>query len=217
MTEKMQTASEIVASDTVPEDYVSALETIVTKIKDAQARAIKAVNFELVSVYRDIGQIIHEKQNQSKWGSSVVERLAVDLRTQFPGIKGLSPRNLWRMKDFYVSYQGSEKLTALLAEISWTHHISILEKCKNPLEREFYVRMSKRNGWSYRTLLNHIDNKTFERMMTSQENFEANLPAKMGQEAKLAVKDEYTFDVRRGIRLNIPSAAGRILERRCLS
>lgn len=194
MVEKMQTASEIIASDTVPEDYISALETIVTKIKDAQARAIKAVNFELVSVYRDIGQIIYEKQNQSKWGSSVVERLAVDLRTQFPGIKGLSPRNLWRMKDFYVSYQGNEKLTALLAEISWTHHISILEKCKNLLEREFYVRMSKRNGWSYRTLLNHIDNKTFERMMTSQENFEANLPAKMNQEAKLAVKDEYTFD-----------------------
>ena len=148
----------------------------------------------MVSVYRDIGQIIHEKQNQSKWGSSVVERLAADLRRQFPGIKGFSPRNLWRMKDFYVSYHGNEKLTALLAEISWTHHISILEKCKDRLEREFYIRMSKRSGWSYRTLLDHIDNKTFERMMTSQENFEANLPAKINQEAKLAVKDEYTFD-----------------------
>ncbi len=194
MVEEMQATSETIASGVLPEDYGFALETIVSKIRDAQVRAMKAVNFELVLVYRDIGQIIYEKQNQSKWGASIVERLGVDLRTQFPGIRGFSSRNLWRMKDFYVSYCGNEKLTALLAEISWTHHISILEKCKNPLEREFYVRMSKRNGWSYRTLLDYIDNKTFESMMISQENFEANLPAKMNPDAKLAVKDEYSFD-----------------------
>ncbi len=178
----------------LPDDYGPALETIVNKIKAAQARAIKAVNFELVSVYREIGQTIHEKQSRSKWGTSVVERLAVDLKNRFPGIKGFSSRNLWRMKDFYQSYCEKEKLTALLAEISWTHHTHILEKCKDPLEREFYIRMSKRNGWSYRTLLDHIENKTFERMMVSQENFEANLPAKVSQEAKLSVKDEYAFD-----------------------
>ena len=98
------------------------------------------------------------------------------------------------MKDFYISYCGKEKLTALLAEISWTHHIQILEKCINPLEREFYIRMSKRNGWSYRTLVDQIENKMFERMMASQENFEENLPKEISKEAKLSVKDEYAFD-----------------------
>ncbi len=178
----------------IPENYGSVLDTIVNKVKEAQARAVKAVNFELVSVYREIGQIIHEKQSRAEWGESIVQQLAKDLKNRFPGIKGFSSRNLWRMKDFYLSYCEKEKLTALLAEISWTHHVSILERCKDPLEREFYIRMSKRNGWSYRTLLNHIENKSYERMMASQENFEANLPAKVSNEARLSVKDEYVFD-----------------------
>jgi len=54
--------------------------------------------------------------------------------------------------------------------------------------------MSKRNGWSYRTLLNHIESKTFEKMMASQENFEASLSVDLSQEARLSVKDEYVFD-----------------------
>jgi predicted nuclease of restriction endonuclease-like (RecB) superfamily len=178
----------------VPGDYGPVLETIVEKIKAAQTRAIRTVNFELITVYRDIGQIIHDKQNKAGWGASVVERLAEDLKNRFPAVKGFSSRNLWRMKDFYLSYGQKEKLTALLAEISWTHHVYILEKCKDPLEREFYIRMSKRNGWSYRTLLNQIENKAFERMIASQENFKANLPAQVSQEAKLSVKDEYAFD-----------------------
>lgn len=194
MAREVQILDAVEAAKAIPEDYGLALETIVNKIKTAQARAIRAVNFELVAVYRDIGQIIHEKQSRAEWGASVVERLAKDLKNQFPAIKGFSSRNLWRMKDFYLSYCEKEKLTALLAEISWTHHVYILEKCKDPLEREFYIRMSKRNGWSYRTLLNQIEGKAFERMMTSQENFETNLPAKVSQEAKLSVKDEYAFD-----------------------
>jgi len=120
--------------------------------------------------------------------------LSQDLQKAFPGIKGFSSRNLWRIKDFYQSYHTNEKLPAVLAEISWTHHVYILEKCKDPLEREFYIKMSKRNSWSYRVLLNQIDNQNYEKTMRSQTNFEKNLPEKMMPEAKLAMKDEYTFD-----------------------
>ncbi|NGX55353.1 MAG: hypothetical protein KR126chlam2_00987 [Chlamydiae bacterium] len=78
--------------------------------------------------------------------------------------------------------------------ISWTHHIYILEKCKDPLEREFYIRMSKKFSWSYRILLNQICNKTFEKTLSNQTNFKKNLPQKLHGEAKLAVKDDYVFD-----------------------
>lgn len=97
------------------------------------------------------------------------------------------------MKDFYLSYRSNEKLTALLAEISWTHHLVILEKCKDLLEREFYMRMSKRNSWSYRVLMNQIDNQTYEKTLISQTNFDKNLPEKMRPEAKLSMKDDYAF------------------------
>jgi predicted nuclease of restriction endonuclease-like (RecB) superfamily len=153
-----------------------------------------AVNRELIAVYWDIGKTINEQQQAAKWGTSVVDQLAKDLKNRFPGMKGFSSRNLWRMRDFYLSYSNNEKMPALLAEISWTHHVYILEKCKDPLEREFYMRMSKRNSWTYRVLLNQIDNRNYEKTMASQTNFDKNLPEKMRPEAKLAVKDEYAFD-----------------------
>lgn len=149
MVRKVQTLDDVATVKIIPEDYGSALETIVSKIKAAQLRAIRMVNFELVAVYKDIGQIIHEKQSKAAWGASVVERLAKDLKNQFPAVKGFSSRNLWRMKDFYLSYCEKEKLTALLAEISWTHHVYILERCKDPLEREFYIRKTEWLELSY--------------------------------------------------------------------
>lgn len=178
---------------TLPEGYASILETLTHKIRAAQARAMLAVNHELINVYGDIGKTIHEQLQIARWGTSVVDQLARDLKKSFPGMKGFSSRNLWRMKDFYQSYHGREKLSALLTEISWTHHVYILTKCKDPLEREFYMRMSKKHGWSYRVLLNQIDNKNYERTVSSQTNFDKNLPEEIRSEAKLAVKDEYGF------------------------
>jgi len=177
----------------LPDGYVNILEAITSKIKASQMRAMRAVNCELIEIYRDIGKTLYEQQEQAEWGSFVVERLAKDLQNSFPGMKGLSSRNLWRMKDFYLSYRESEKLTTLSAEISWSHNVALLSKCQDPLQREFYMRMSKKNGWTYRVLLHQIDNMTYEKTMTSQTNFDKSLSKKLRPEAKLAVKDEYVF------------------------
>lgn len=96
--------------------------------------------------------------------------------------------------DLHFSYHDNKKLTTLSAQISWSHNVAILSKCDDVQEREFYMRMSKKNSWTYRVLLNQIDNQNYEKTMTSQTNFDKNLPVKMHPEAKLAVKDEYTFD-----------------------
>ena len=185
---------EVELSRTIPDGYNGVLESIVDKIQSAQTRALVAVNRELMEVYRLIGKTIYEQQQNSGWGESIVEQLAIDLQNSFPGMKGFSSRNLWRMKDLYVTYVDNEKLTTLSTEISWSHNIAILSKCSSPLEREFYMRMSKKHSWTYRVLLNHIDNRNYEKTMTSQTNFEVTLPEKMRPEAKLAVKDEYAFD-----------------------
>jgi predicted nuclease of restriction endonuclease-like (RecB) superfamily len=181
-------------SHLIPSGYKKVFESIVTKIKAAQTRAMISVNQELIEVYRDIGKAIFEQQKKAEWGDSVVEQLAIDLQKSFPGMKGFSPRNLWRMSDFYQTYRESKKLTTLSSEISWSHNLAILTHCQDPLEREFYMKMIKRNSWSYRVLLNQIDNKNYEKTMMSQTNFDKNLPEKMRSEAKLAVKDDYAFD-----------------------
>lgn len=177
----------------LPKEYPSILEELKRKIKESQTRALVSVNLELISVYWEIGKTIHEQQQTASWGSFVVTQLAKDLQKSFPGSRGYSRRNLYIMRDLYTSYHDKPKVQALSAQISWTHNVIILEQCKNFLEREFYMKMSKRNGWTYRVLEQQIENKTYEKTLTSQTNFEAILPEKIGIEAKLAVKDEYAF------------------------
>jgi predicted nuclease of restriction endonuclease-like (RecB) superfamily len=175
-------------------EYVDFLKGINNRIREAQLSALRAINKELIMLYWDIGRRIVEKQKAEKWGDEVIEGLAKDLQNTFPGMKGFSARNLWRMRDLYVSYGENAKLSSLLTEISWTHNIAILGKCDDALEREFYIRMSRKYNWSYRVLLNNIENQTYEKTLLGQTNFNVTLPADIKDRARLVVKDEYTFD-----------------------
>ena len=116
---------------------------IKARIRTAQYEALKAVNKELISLYWDIGETIIKRQKGKSWGKSMVERLAKNLQQEFPGISGFSPSNLWRMRDFYADYADNEKLAPLAREIGWTQNYLILEKCKDDLRREFYIRMTR--------------------------------------------------------------------------
>jgi predicted nuclease of restriction endonuclease-like (RecB) superfamily len=175
-------------------EYGSFLSEVKTRIKAAQYDALKAVNKELITLYWDIGKMILSRQENEGWGKAVVNRLAEDLQKEFSGMQGFSPSNLWRMRLFYESYSRNTKLAPLVREIAWAHNIVILERCKDALEREFYIRMTKRMGWSRSVLIHQIENKTYEKTVTSQTNFKKTLPARLSEQAKLAVKDEYTFD-----------------------
>jgi predicted nuclease of restriction endonuclease-like (RecB) superfamily len=174
--------------------YPALLKEIKERIRSAQYEALKAVNKELISLYWDIGRIIVENQKGASWGKSVVERLSADLQTELLGISGFSPRNIWRMRDFYLVYRNNPKLSPLVSEIGWTHNLIILNSCGTDLEREFYIRMTIKHGWSKRTLFDKIELKTYETTMASQTSFEKALPPELAAPARLAVKDEYTFD-----------------------
>jgi predicted nuclease of restriction endonuclease-like (RecB) superfamily len=164
------------------------------KILSSQYEALKAVNKELINLYWDIGKSIIEKQEAFGWGKSVVKNLSEELQKEFVGIKGFSERNLWNMRNFYIEYKDNLKLQTLSAEIGWSHNVAIFQKCKDNLEREFYIKSVVKFGWSYRILDNHIDNKSYEKYLLNQTNFDQTLPNKYKYQAKLAVKDEYNFD-----------------------
>lgn len=174
--------------------YVRFLCEVKQRIRSAQYEALKVVNKELISLYWDIGKMIVSSQQDKGWGRSVVERLAKDLQSGFPGVQGFSAQNLWRMKQFFQAYEGIEKLSPMVREIGWTHNVIILMSCKDMLEREFYIRMTRRMGWSKNVLIHQIENKTYEKTLANQTNFSKALPEKIKNQAKLAVKDEYTFD-----------------------
>jgi predicted nuclease of restriction endonuclease-like (RecB) superfamily len=175
-------------------EYAVLLKSIRERVRSAQYAALQAVNRELVSLYWDIGQMIVERQSGSTWGRSVVEKLAADLQKEFPGIQGYSAQNLWYMRQLYSNYAKNPKLQPLVGEIAWAHNLVIMSKCKDDLQREFYLRMVKKMGWSKNVLIHQIENQAYEKTLLNQTNFERTVTPAVRAQAKLAVKDEYTFD-----------------------
>lgn len=163
------------------------------KVRAAQYEALKSVNVQLIKLYWEIGKSITEKQFES-WGKAVVPELSRELQKEFPGLSGFSVTNLWLMAQFYTEYSGDKNLQPLVGEISWTKHIAILGKCKDNQERQFYILAVKKFGWTKSVLIHQIENRTYEKYLLNQTNFDQNLPENSKNQAKLAVKDEYTFD-----------------------
>ena len=175
-------------------DYPALLAEVKARIQSAQYAALRAVNKELVSLYWDIGRLIVERQQHEGWGKAVVARLAADLQAAFPGTGGFSASNLWRMKSFFETYSSTEKLAPLVREIGWSHNLLILSRCKDAQEREFYLRMTRKFGWSKNVLAHQIDSQSYEKSLLGQSNFDQTLTPALRAQAKLAVKDEYAFD-----------------------
>lgn len=175
-------------------EYKLFLKNLKDRIHSAQYEALNVVNKELINLYWDIGKMIVEQQEKERWGKSVVENIALDLQFDLPGLKGFSIANLWRMRSFYIEYKNHKNLAPMVREISWTKNIVIFEKCKDDLEREFYIKMTNKFGWSKNVLIHQIENKSYEKYLINQTDFQETLPSKYKNQAKRAVKDEYTFD-----------------------
>lgn len=170
---------------------------IIQLIKQSRTNAIKAVNAELINLYWNIGEYVSKKIEQSEWGDSVVTELANYIQAQEPEIKGFSDKNIWRMKQFYESYKHFPKLSPLLREISWSHNLAIFSRCKNAEEREFYLKLSKQENYSFRELERQISASLFERRMI--ENSKLSTVLRENKDFTNAFKDSYIFEF-----LNLP-------------
>lgn len=98
-------------------DYPAFLTAVKSRILTARLQAGRAVNRELVMLYWDIGRGIVEKQRTAGWGEAVVERLAADLRAEFPDMRGFSGRNLRYAKQFFVAYGDPAIWQQLVAQL----------------------------------------------------------------------------------------------------
>lgn len=123
-----------------------------------------------------------------------MQTLSKDLQNEFLGVQGYSVQNLWYMRQIYLEYKDNTKLQPLVGEISWSHNLVIISKCKNDFEREFYIQMTKKYGWTKNVLIHQIEGKSYEKYLLNQTNFDKAVPEKYKHQAKLAVKDEYNFD-----------------------
>ena len=174
--------------------YVYLLAEVKDKIRTAQIKAVTAVNQEMLLLYWEIGTAILSRQNQEGWGSKVAEQLSSDLKKEFPNMKGFSKRNLLYMRQFAENYLEFEFVQAPLAQISWYHNITLLQKCNDINERLWYANQAVKNGWSRNVMTLQIETKLYERKGKAISNFSLTLPKPDSDLAQQALKDPYIFD-----------------------
>jgi len=147
--------------------YNNDFENIIAIIEHSKARAIKAVNAEMIEMYWQIGKYISEKAANNGWGKSVVQDFSNFLKQTYPSASGFSSQNIWRMKQFYETYKDNEKLSPLVREITWSNNLLIMSGCKTDEAKEFYMRLCIANGYGKRELERQIDSMLYERTMLS--------------------------------------------------
>ncbi|MCL2483047.1 MAG: PDDEXK nuclease domain-containing protein [Propionibacteriaceae bacterium] len=160
-------------------------------IEQARSRAFRAVNRELVGMYWDVGAYISAKVKAERWGRGVVTEFSHWVTSRLPDLGGFSPQNVWRMRQFYETYQGSEKLSPLVREISWTNNLLIMMSAKSDEAREFYLRLAARERLSKRELERQLDSLLFERTALSNESTKQ-IVARHPEVA--ALRDSYTLE-----------------------
>ena len=184
----------------VPADYADFISGVKERIRHARTTAVRAVNRELILLYWDLGRAIVEKQQTANWGDAIVERVAKDLRAEFPDMRGFSANNLWIVRQFYSEYSSEEFLEQLVQELTsrvpWGHHVELLKKVKIPAARFWYLRAIAQFGWSRRVLLNQIKAGAFERTVTEKKthNFALALPEHFAEQADEMMKSRYNLE-----------------------
>ncbi len=195
-------------SATIAFDYPAFVADLKSRITSARLTAARAVNFELVRLYWDIGAAIRDKQAAQGWGDAVVERLSKDLKQAFPGTTGFSATNLWRMRQLHETYTSPDFLSQLVREtaprakaargllgapstklaqavremvvaIPWGHHVNLLAKIERPAQRLYYLQATARFGWSRNVLLNQIKAQAYERSLAEGKSH--NFPTALPQ------------------------------------
>jgi predicted nuclease of restriction endonuclease-like (RecB) superfamily len=168
-------------------------DEVLTLIQTARVQTAAAVNTALIDLYWSIGQHISQKVAQEGWGQGTVTGLAEYIRTRLPNSRGFSAQNLWRMRQFFDTYQANSKLSPLVRELPWTHNLMILGGCKRAEEREFYLRMAAQERWSSRQLDRQLAGALFERVALSPTKLSAPL-RELHPDAASVFKDSYLVE-----------------------
>ena len=178
-------------------EYNEILRRCVAVINSARKMLAQQVASIASNTYWEIGKLLHERKLDSKHGSSVVKRLSIDLKEQFPDI-GLSPRNLWDMKRFYERYKDSEaKLRRCVALLPWKHNMLIIGKGLDDKASLYYAEEDIAKGWNRDLLLNAIKMEMHKKIRCSaaeiENNFTNTLPTVQAEYANEVFRSTYNL------------------------
>jgi predicted nuclease of restriction endonuclease-like (RecB) superfamily len=178
-----------VTAPALPSDYTVLLADIKGEVVASRHRARVDVNTELVGLYHRVGTMIRERQAEQGWGAKVVERLAADLRHEFPEMKGWSRTNLGYMRTLAEAWP--EVLPQPVGKLPWGHVRALLDRLDTADERGWYAEQALRNGWSRAMLTHHIASRLHDRAGAAPTNFAAVLPDGDSALAQQLTRDPY--------------------------
>jgi predicted nuclease of restriction endonuclease-like (RecB) superfamily len=174
--------------------YADFLNGLKQRIRSAQVKAALAVNQELIHLYWQIGHEILTRQQEQGWGGKVIERLAKDLKREFPDMAGFSQTNLKYMRNFAETYSEEEISQRSVDQLPWRHNIVLFTKLKEQETRFWYAQKTIENGWSRDILVMQIESNLFARQGGAITNFTRSLPIPQSDLAQQLLKDPYNFD-----------------------
>ncbi|WP_143304599.1 PDDEXK nuclease domain-containing protein [Chitinophaga vietnamensis] len=202
-------------------------QELFTHIQQTQHNVYKSINVELINLYWQVGEYINKKIAQACWGEKTVKELADYIAKKNARLKGFNVRGLYRMRLFYQTYTnelGSYKVenfnissdnqvdifvstlltqftdirNTLLVKISWSHHLLLLS-IKESKERNFYLHLCIKEGYTVRELERQIQSSLFERVMLGKQHMPEALKQQVPASLSHGFKDSYVFEF-----LNLP-------------
>lgn len=179
----------------LPAGYDETVASLKEQVRAAQLQAQRAVNAGLIELYWSIGRTVLDRQAAEPWGSKVLERLAHDLRSEFPHMKGFNRRNLFYMRAFALAWDGPDPIVQTpSAQLSWSHNIALLDKLEDHELRQWYATQAVHNGWSLAVLEHQIATGLHDRIGAAPNNLDKRLPAGDTDLARQVAKDPLVFD-----------------------
>ena len=178
------------------ESYKALFDKIIEAISVARMKSYRTLTKYQLSLNFEIGRLIVESQKKHGWGKQIVEDLSKDINRVIDGVKGFSPQNLWKMRQFHLEYKDNQELKELAFQIPWGQNILIFQKIKDDKARGYYLKATIEMAWSRAVLLNQIKANAYEYHMLKPKsnNFERALPTHLKEQAVEALKSEYNLE-----------------------
>ena len=175
-------------------NFISIVNDIKKDIKSTRFKIFENANKELLNLYLRMGKIINDNR---KYGNNFINQVSIELKLEFPNMKGFSTRNLYRMGVFYREYGHIENLPMSLANLSWSHNYTLIEKVKDIEKRKWYAEKCIENGWSHTVMVHQIDLNLYERQEENLKltNFDGKMPINQSELARDIMKDPYIFEL----------------------
>lgn len=178
--------------DAVPPGYGDLLADLEDRVRRTQFRAARAANTEVLTLSWSIGRDILDRQRTAGWGGKVVDRLAADLKREFPGQRGWSRTNLMYMRSFAEAWPAIVQQP--VGQLPWGHVTVLLDRLGTREDRDWYAARSVAEGWSRALLEHHVAAVLRTAVGAAPTNFAAALDPADSDLARGLVKDPYVFE-----------------------